>query len=247
MIKSIQGFELKTREAIDNRLVLSKVEMLNMNDNQMPDRYFAVCKDDDYLYVYNKNTPLISSETGKFRKYSYCKIESITINGTELPITDATVDIPFGDSSTYGVSRPGTGIAAVNGVYSIDFNSVEDSSIPINKVDWQNAIIVKGYIYHGEFYADASHTEKYVPYEYKLYVDIPTSVIYIYNGTNYVASIASVNVPDATDLTPGIMRLYNATGNNTDGTMTQKSISDELVERFRISADSANETIIFLN
>ena len=69
MITAIQGFELKTREAIDNRLVLSKVEMLNVNDNHMPEKYFAVCKDDGYLYIYNKNSALITSETGKFKKY----------------------------------------------------------------------------------------------------------------------------------------------------------------------------------
>ena len=52
MLKSIQGFELKTREAIDNRLVLSKLEMLNINDNQMPEKYFAICTDDGYLYIF---------------------------------------------------------------------------------------------------------------------------------------------------------------------------------------------------
>ena len=245
MIKSIQGFELKTREAIDNRLVLSKAEMLVINDNQMPDRYFAVCRDDDYLYVYNKDTPIISSETGKFRKYSYCKIESISINGVELPINNYNVNLPLTDSSTYGVSKPGIGIAAVDGVYNIDFNAIDDYTIPINKVDWQNAIIVKGYIYNNDFYVDEQHTEKYVPYEYKLYVDIPTAVIYIYNGTDYIATVTSV--PIATSAIPGISKIYNTTGQNTDGSMTQKSITDGISERFKISTDVSNETIVFLN
>ncbi len=245
MLRTIQGFELKTREAIDNRLVLSKVDMLNINDNQMPDKYFSVCKDDGYLYIYNKNASLISSETGKFKKYSYCKIESITINGRELPIEDLTVDIPLATHEAFGVSMAGKGIKVTNGVYSLDFNAIDDDSIPIEKVQWENAIIVRGYLYNGEFYQDEDHRIKYVPYEYKIYVDITSSTIFIYNGENYISAIA--NVPFASDTLPGILKLYQNTGVNTDGSISQKIVTDELNQRFKMSTNAAEETIIFSN
>ena len=64
-----QGFKIGSVEPIDTRLVLTKEEMLSIKDSVMPDRYFAVCKDDSKLYVYNKNN-LEDPETGKFRVYN---------------------------------------------------------------------------------------------------------------------------------------------------------------------------------
>lgn len=246
MITAIQGFELKTREAIDNRLVLSKVEMLNINDNHMPEKYFAVCKDDGYLYIYNKNSALITSETGKFKKYSYCKIESISINGINLPIDDSlNVEIPIATKNEFGVSMAGYGIVSDNGVYNIDFNAIDDDSIPIEKVQWENAIIVRGYYYEGEFYQDIEHKIKYVPYEYKIYINIDTSSIYVWNGENYIS--AESNVPYGSDTIPGIIKLYQSTGNNTDGSISQKTATEELNKRFKVTANEEEETISLFN
>ena len=44
---------------------------------------------------------------------------------------------------------------------------------------------------------------------------------------------------------PGVMKLYNTTGYNTDGTMTQKSITDELDLRFKTNIDEENELLVF--
>lgn len=140
MIQIIQGFELLTREAIDNRLVLSKAEMLSVNDNQMPDTYFAVCTDDKKLYVYNKDSNP-SEETGKFTLYNGSTIESISINGVKLPIENFNVDLPIATASKYGFSMPGYGITAVDGKYSIDFNAIDDGSIPAEKINWENVVI----------------------------------------------------------------------------------------------------------
>lgn len=50
---------------VDGRLVLTRAEMLATDDTKMPDVYFAVCKNDGLMYVYNKNaTP--NAETGKY-------------------------------------------------------------------------------------------------------------------------------------------------------------------------------------
>ena len=59
------GFHISAPVGIDDRLVLTKEEMLNMNDGLMPESYFALCSEDNKLYVYNKsNTP--NEVTGKF-------------------------------------------------------------------------------------------------------------------------------------------------------------------------------------
>jgi hypothetical protein len=49
----------------------------------------------------------------------------------------------------------------------------------------------------------------------------------------------------ATDTTPGIMKLYSTTGQNTDGTMTQKAITDELEEKVEVEVIHSEELLIF--
>ena len=82
MIRVIQGFRLSTRDAVDSRLVLTKEQMRTMNDNQMPDKYFAVCLDDGLLYTYNKEAELddlarSDSGTGKFKQYANDEIKVV--------------------------------------------------------------------------------------------------------------------------------------------------------------------------
>ena len=83
MINLPQGFKVGAAEAVDSRLTLSKTEMLAIKDSLMPAVYLAVCKDDNAIYIYNKNNS-INPETGKFRVYaggssgeipSYSKLE----------------------------------------------------------------------------------------------------------------------------------------------------------------------------
>lgn len=67
-IRLPQGFNVRSREPIDKRLLLSKSEMIGMNDNVMPNTYFAICLDDNCIYIYNKSE-IPDEETGKFRLY----------------------------------------------------------------------------------------------------------------------------------------------------------------------------------
>lgn len=54
---------------VDARLVLTKQEMLEIDDNYyMPEVYLTVCSDDGKLYIYNVNNPE-DPETGKFKKF----------------------------------------------------------------------------------------------------------------------------------------------------------------------------------
>ena len=65
-IKLPSGISVTSKQPIDVRILLSKDEMLNIEEARMPDKYFALCKDDGELYVYD-STNSIDSTTGKFR------------------------------------------------------------------------------------------------------------------------------------------------------------------------------------
>ena len=94
-------------------------------------------------------------------------------------------------------------------------------------VDQENSSVFCGYYYNSKFYADINHTEELEELESTmLYVDLHTGVIYYYDGEKLVANV--VNVPTANDERPGILKLYQVHGQNTDGTMSQKAITDAI-------------------
>lgn len=60
------SLEIKSRNPIDIRILLTKAQMLAIDYRQLPEKYFAICKDDGKLYLYdvaNEN----NAETGKYR------------------------------------------------------------------------------------------------------------------------------------------------------------------------------------
>ena len=75
-----QGFIIRSPEAIDDRLVLSKAKMRDFSRDSragnLPSIYFCVCSDPDdgnyNIYVYNRNGIMDPSPTGtgKFVKYA---------------------------------------------------------------------------------------------------------------------------------------------------------------------------------
>ena len=76
MISLPQGFKVGAAEAVDSRLTLSKTEMLTIKDSLMPTVYFAVCKDNHAIYIYNKDNA-VDPEIGKFRVYAGGNSEEI--------------------------------------------------------------------------------------------------------------------------------------------------------------------------
>lgn len=79
----------------------------------------------------------------------------------------------------------------------------------------------------------------------KIYIDANnTNDLYYYNGVEFVL-IGPGSLPAASAETAGIMKLYSATGENVDGTMTQKAITDELNTKISASVNLEDETIVF--
>ena len=63
-----QAFHRTSANAVDETLTLTKAQMLAVNDNLMPSKYFTICQEDGAIYLYDKSaTP--NAETGKFTKF----------------------------------------------------------------------------------------------------------------------------------------------------------------------------------
>ena len=60
------GFSICSKDLIYDKFVLTKDEMLNINENTYPDQFFALCSDDAWMYTFNISNP-VNAETGKFR------------------------------------------------------------------------------------------------------------------------------------------------------------------------------------
>lgn len=104
MIKIIQGFDVGSPLPIDGRILLSKEEMKNIDDNIMPDRYFCICEDDDpdrgLLYLYDKYADT-DEFTGKFHKAVPEKTSEIENDGN-------------GELNSEGVADPFDTVESVN-------------------------------------------------------------------------------------------------------------------------------------
>lgn len=113
-----------------------------------------------------------------------------------------------------------------------------------------DSVITKGYFYQNAFYADAEHTIPVDAIVGRIYIDAVSSKLYTYNGINYEAQKTSL--PNATAEVAGIVKLYDTTGQNTDGTMTQRAITseldtinDELDDKFEMAVNKEEELLIF--
>ena len=101
-ITTISGFDVQAKSPIDKRLVLSKTEMLNINDKLMPDNYFAICTTDNQFYIYDKYIEP-NSETGKFRLITRelaTKVSSLEGDVAELKEDVEDLDERVDDIST---------------------------------------------------------------------------------------------------------------------------------------------------
>lgn len=117
-----------------------------------------------------------------------------------------------------------------------------DGKTPFGQLEFIGGLIVKGYYYNDIFYSDAAHTEKIIGSQVKIYVDLHQNEIYHFNGTNY--ELVS-SIPHASESKAGVMKLYSTTGQNTDGTMTQKAITDELDDKVEAMVISEEELLVF--
>ena len=88
--------------------------------------------------------------------------------------------------------------------------------------DNNNNVVLNGYFLNNKFYTDSTYTKELEQGINHLYIDKNSnSSIFVWTGTEF-RSVA----PEATDTIAGIMKLYQEAGNNSDGTISQKIITE---------------------
>lgn len=113
------------------------------------------------------------------------------------------------------------------------------------KNGYSNDIFIRAYFHDGEFYNDEAYSELTKKTTNAIYIDrLSPSSVYYFDGIQYVA-VGSGAIPNANSTTPGIMKLYDVTGENTDGTMTQRAITTEIGKKVSATVNETDETIIF--
>lgn len=92
-----------------------------------------------------------------------------------------------------------------------------------------------------KFYYENSYTNEMEASTNSIYIDASRSKIYYYDGA-YIS--IDDTLPTATAEIAGVAKLYSTTGQNTDGAMSQKAITDELNKKVEASVNTDDEMLI---
>ena len=108
--------------------------------------------------------------------------------------------------------------------------------------DENNNVILVGYYFNGNFYTDSTYTVELEKGEHYIYKNKNESgSLYIWNGSAYEAV-----TPYATETVAGLMKLYQSAGQNEDGTMSQKVIT-EGVNAIKFELDEQDKECLVLD
>lgn len=118
-----------------------------------------------------------------------------------------------------------------------------DGVSTFGQLSYLNDLIQKGYLKDGVFYESLNYDKQLEAYATRIYIDLNKSALYHFNGQAYEE--LSAHLPVASSAEAGILKLYDTTGQNVDGTMTQKAITDELNEKVEAEIIEEEEMIIF--
>ena len=118
-----------------------------------------------------------------------------------------------------------------------------DGVTPFGRLNFMGDLIQKGYFHEGAFYSDSALSTEMNPSTIKVYIDLRNGQMYHYTGANYQK--IEGNLPIASDTNPGIFKVYSTTGDNEDGTMTQKAITAALNQKVEVDIDNTGEILIF--
>lgn len=116
------------------------------------------------------------------------------------------------------------------------------AELPFADVDTASNIIIRGYLNNNTFYYESTYENIIDASFNKIYIDASGNKVYFYNGAEYI--VINDDLPVASSTSAGIVKLYGETGQNTDGTMTQKAITDELNTKVEASFNDAEELLI---
>lgn len=122
---------------------------------------------------------------------------------------------------------------------------VGDGVSTYGSLEYENTIFQRVYFIGGKIFKDADGAQEITPNENKIYIDANNNNnLYYYNGVDFVL-IGPGSLPVASAEAAGIMKLYSSSGENIDGTMTQKAITDGLNAKVGATVNLEDETAIF--
>lgn len=98
-------------------------------------------------------------------------------------------------------------------------------------------LVAAGYYKDGKLYTDNTYTVEITPTVGVIYIDQTTSRIFTTDGTDFGGIEDSL--PTASATVAGLVKLYDTTGNNTDGSMTQKAITEAVNTRVKATVDGS--------
>lgn len=177
--------------------------------------------------VLNAGEPGYATDTGIF------KIGDGITPWKNLPTTKIRRDNLYNYSDSY---IPANGeICLVDTPASGLRVKVGDGVTTFALLEYSDTIMLMGYFLNGAFYSDAQKTKEMKAVTNKFYIDLASAKLYIYDGTQYI--MVSADTAVATEDTAGVVKLYKSTGTNEDGTMTQKSITDEIGKKMSATID----------
>ena len=119
-----------------------------------------------------------------------------------------------------------------------------DGKTKFESLEYVDNFIVKGFFVDDAFYEDKSGTMPIAGAVHKLYIDMATQQMFVFDGEKYI-SAGGKQIANATSESPGIMKLYDTLGQNTDGTITQRLFTDEINQKIEMDVVPEDEMLIF--
>lgn len=112
----------------------------------------------------------------------------------------------------------------------------------LNYQDDTNNVVLTGYLFNNNFYIDSTYTQELIKGEKHLYIDKNGSdKLYFWTNSEFIPVS-----PEATETVAGIMKLYQNSGDNIDGTMSQKVITDG-VNSIKLKLDDSDSECLELD
>ena len=111
----------------------------------------------------------------------------------------------------------------------------------INGAASQEGLLLTGYLLNGEFYTDSTYTVLLEKNSNCIYIDKNSNSGYTWTGEKYAAIVA-----DATADVAGLVKLYQVHGDNEDGTMSQKVVT-EGVNSIALTIDGTDKECLVLD
>lgn len=96
-------------------------------------------------------------------------------------------------------------------------------------------LVILGYYKDNCFYSDSGYSNPFPYYISKLYVDIPTNGIYYFTAGSPGRFSQLIQEAQVDSNLSGLVKLYSTTGDNEDGTITQKALTSLLAKKVEMA------------